>query len=73
MDTPYVVHISALDGHVSPSEAQGAELAAVTAERWYMAPGVRRIEIRENTLVGTLFLPPGEYIFDTYSIEPCIR
>ncbi|XP_062254868.1 bile acid-CoA:amino acid N-acyltransferase-like [Platichthys flesus] len=59
VDTPYVVHISVLDGHVSPSEAQGAELAAVTAERWYMAPGVRRIEIRQNTLVGTLFLPPG--------------
>ncbi|XP_060925224.1 acyl-coenzyme A thioesterase 2, mitochondrial-like [Limanda limanda] len=59
VETPYLYHISVLDGHVSPSEAQGAELAAVTAERWYMAPGVRRIEIRQNALVGTLFLPPG--------------
>ncbi|XP_069394178.1 bile acid-CoA:amino acid N-acyltransferase-like [Paralichthys olivaceus] len=57
--TPYITHISVLDGHVSASETQGAELAVVTAERWFMAPGVRRIEIRQNALVGTLFLPPG--------------
>uniref|UniRef100_A0A8C2XL70 Uncharacterized protein n=1 Tax=Cyclopterus lumpus TaxID=8103 RepID=A0A8C2XL70_CYCLU len=31
----------------------------VIAERWYMAPGVRRIEIRKDGVVGTLFLPPG--------------
>ncbi|XP_069394195.1 bile acid-CoA:amino acid N-acyltransferase-like [Paralichthys olivaceus] len=57
--TPYITYISVLDGHVSASETQGAELAVVTAERWFMAPGVRRIEIRQNALVGTLFLPPG--------------
>jgi len=28
--------------------------------RWFIAPGVRRIAIRENGIVGTLFLPPGE-------------
>ncbi|XP_040014877.1 peroxisomal succinyl-coenzyme A thioesterase-like [Xiphias gladius] len=59
VETPYVVHISLLEGHVSPSEGQSTELAAVYTERWYMAPGVRRIDIRENGLVGTLFLPPG--------------
>ncbi|AWP03051.1 putative acyl-coenzyme A thioesterase 4-like [Scophthalmus maximus] len=59
VETPYVVHVSLLDGHVSPSEGQSSELAAVTTERWYMAPGVRRIEIRQNKVVGTLFLPPG--------------
>lgn len=52
--------ISLLEGHVSPSEGQSTEMAAVTTERWYMAPGVQRIEIRQNGVVGTLFLPPGE-------------
>ncbi|XP_070708638.1 bile acid-CoA:amino acid N-acyltransferase-like [Pempheris klunzingeri] len=59
VETPYVVRLSLRDGHVSPSEAQSAELAAVTAERWYMAPGTQRIDIRQNGVVGTLFLPPG--------------
>ncbi|XP_018554566.1 peroxisomal succinyl-coenzyme A thioesterase isoform X1 [Lates calcarifer] len=59
VETPYVVHVSLLEGHVSPSEEQSNELAAVTTERWYMAPGVRRIEICQDGVVGTLFLPPG--------------
>ncbi|XP_068449755.1 bile acid-CoA:amino acid N-acyltransferase-like [Clinocottus analis] len=59
VETPYVMHMSLLEGHVSPSEKQSTELAAVSAERWYMAPGVRRIEIRQDGIVGTLFLPPG--------------
>ncbi|XP_070758797.1 bile acid-CoA:amino acid N-acyltransferase-like [Enoplosus armatus] len=59
VETPYVVLMSLLEGHVSPSERQNTELAAVTTERWYVAPGVRREEIRQNGLVGTLFLPPG--------------
>uniref|UniRef100_A0A3Q3KDY8 Acyl-coenzyme A thioesterase 4-like n=1 Tax=Monopterus albus TaxID=43700 RepID=A0A3Q3KDY8_MONAL len=57
--TPYTVQISLLEGHISPSEAQGTELATVITERWYIAPGVRRIDIRQNGVVGTLFLPPG--------------
>uniref|UniRef100_A0A3P9PDA8 Acyl-CoA thioester hydrolase/bile acid-CoA amino acid N-acetyltransferase domain-containing protein n=1 Tax=Poecilia reticulata TaxID=8081 RepID=A0A3P9PDA8_POERE len=61
VESPYVVHISLLEGHVSlpASEGQRSELAAVTAERWYIAPGVKRIEINQNGLVGTLFIPPG--------------
>lgn len=55
-----MVHVSLLKGHVSPSERQSAELAAVTAERWYVAPGVKRVDVRQNGVVGTLFLPPGE-------------
>ncbi|XP_034543406.1 bile acid-CoA:amino acid N-acyltransferase-like isoform X2 [Notolabrus celidotus] len=59
VEVPYVVLLSLLEGHVSPSVSQGTELAAVTAERSYMAPGVQRIEIRKNSVIGTLFLPPG--------------
>ncbi|XP_044034353.1 peroxisomal succinyl-coenzyme A thioesterase-like isoform X4 [Siniperca chuatsi] len=59
VETPYIVFMSLLEGHVSPRERRSTELAAVTIERWYMAPGVQRIEIRQNGVVGTLFLPPG--------------
>ncbi|XP_034022775.1 peroxisomal succinyl-coenzyme A thioesterase-like [Thalassophryne amazonica] len=59
VETPYIVHISLMDGHVTPSESQSNELAATIVERWYMAPGVKRIIIRENGIIGTLFLPSG--------------
>ncbi|XP_078022207.1 acyl-coenzyme A thioesterase 1-like [Epinephelus lanceolatus] len=59
VETPYVVLMSLMKGHVSPSERQSTELAAVTTERWYMAPGVQRKEIRQDGVVATLFLPPG--------------
>ncbi|XP_077386599.1 peroxisomal succinyl-coenzyme A thioesterase-like [Festucalex cinctus] len=59
VETPFVVDISLLEGHVCPRERENAELAVATTERWYMAPGVQRIDIRQNGVVGTLFLPPG--------------
>ncbi|XP_072308876.1 acyl-coenzyme A thioesterase 1-like [Eucyclogobius newberryi] len=58
MQTPYVFNVSVMGGHVSPGDG-GSELASVSTERWYMAPGVKRHEVRQNGLVGTLFLPPG--------------
>lgn len=61
MESPDVVRVSLLEGHVSPREADGAELAAVTTERWFLAPGVRRTHVRHGGVVGTLFLPPGEF------------
>ncbi|XP_068193883.1 acyl-coenzyme A thioesterase 1-like [Antennarius striatus] len=59
VETPFVTLVSLLEGHVSPSEGPTTELAATTIERWYMAPGVQRTEIRQDSLVATLFLPPG--------------
>lgn len=59
VETPYVVHMSLLEGHVSQRDEQSVELAAATTERWYLAPGVQRVEVRHNGIVGTLFLPPG--------------
>uniref|UniRef100_A0A3Q2ZJS8 Acyl-coenzyme A thioesterase 4-like n=1 Tax=Hippocampus comes TaxID=109280 RepID=A0A3Q2ZJS8_HIPCM len=56
---PLIVDISLLEGHVTPRERENSELAVATTERWYMAPGVQRIDIRQNGVVGTLFLPPG--------------
>lgn len=60
MESPSVVRVSLLEGHVSPGEADRAELAAVATERWYVAPGVRRTNVRHRGTIATLFLPPGE-------------
>lgn len=66
VETPYTVDVSVLEGHVSPLNSSKdepfsgeLELATVSLQRGYMVPGVRRIEIRQNQVVGTLFLPPG--------------
>lgn len=69
VETPYTVHISLLEGHVSPSPGQSTVMASMIAERWYMAPGVRRIEIFQNGIVGTLFLPPGEHLMHLNNLE----
>lgn len=58
---PYVFKLCLSEGHVSPEDSgtKGSELASVCIERWYMAPGVKRVEVREDGLVGTLFIPTG--------------
>ncbi|KAA8580354.1 hypothetical protein FQN60_005889 [Etheostoma spectabile] len=38
-----------------------APLASSLTERWYMAPGLQRIQIREKGVRGTLFIPPGPF------------
>lgn len=57
--SPFLVHISVYGGHVTDGFTERTPLAATLVERWYMAPGVRRIEVRERGVKGTLFLPPG--------------
>ncbi|NP_001188466.1 acyl-CoA thioesterase 18 [Danio rerio] len=57
--TPMVVNISVYNGHLSQGFSKTSVLATTVTERWYMAPGVQRVNIRENGVRGTLFLPPG--------------
>uniref|UniRef100_A0AAY5EJJ0 Acyl-CoA thioesterase 16 n=1 Tax=Electrophorus electricus TaxID=8005 RepID=A0AAY5EJJ0_ELEEL len=57
--SPLVFHISVHDGHVSQGFTQLTPLESLVIERWYMAPGVRRLDIRERGVRGTLFIPPG--------------
>lgn len=59
VETPFLVELSVLEGHVADRFGERAVLAAVSLERWYLAPGVRRVEVRQRGVVGTLFLPPG--------------
>ena len=66
METPYVVQLSLWEGHMTSDQDTMDELAgclaALSVERWYMAPHTRRVEIRQNGVVGTLFLPSGKQI-----------
>ncbi|XP_077459409.1 peroxisomal succinyl-coenzyme A thioesterase-like [Stigmatopora argus] len=56
---PLTVNISLLEGHVLTKKQKTTTLAVTTTERSFIAPGVQRIDVRQNGVVGTLFLPPG--------------
>lgn len=56
---PYVVDLDVLDGHVDDMPSS-KPLCSLKIERHFMGAGVRRIEVREGRVRGTLFLPPGE-------------
>ncbi|KAM7367352.1 hypothetical protein PAMP_015259 [Pampus punctatissimus] len=57
--SPMLVNISVYSGHIAEGFRKQPPLASVLTERWYMAPGVRRVDVRENGIRGTLFIPPG--------------
>lgn len=64
--TPMVIHISVYSGHLSEGFSEKTPLATSVTERWFVAPGVQRVNVREKGVRGTLFLPPGNTI-QTYS------
>ncbi|KAM4570217.1 peroxisomal succinyl-coenzyme A thioesterase-like [Odontesthes bonariensis] len=55
--TPMLVNISVHSGHEGFRDQPA--LTSVLTERWYMAPGVQKININEKGVRGTLFIPPG--------------
>nr|XP_038968847.1 acyl-coenzyme A thioesterase 4 isoform X1 [Rattus norvegicus] len=57
VQTPFVVELEVLDGHEPDG---GQRLARAVHERHFMAPGVRRVPVREGRVRATLFLPPGK-------------
>uniref|UniRef100_A0A1A8L3N3 Acyl-CoA thioesterase 19 n=1 Tax=Nothobranchius pienaari TaxID=704102 RepID=A0A1A8L3N3_9TELE len=59
VQTPMLVTISVYQGHQTDGFVDQVPLATVVVERWYMAPGVRRIPVTEYGLTATLFLPAG--------------
>uniref|UniRef100_A0AAV2KV87 Acyl-coenzyme A thioesterase 4-like n=1 Tax=Knipowitschia caucasica TaxID=637954 RepID=A0AAV2KV87_KNICA len=58
-ETPMLVTVSVFQGHLSEGFPEHKALCSVLLERWYMAPGVRRIPVTDYDLTATLFLPPG--------------
>ncbi|XP_075199292.1 acyl-coenzyme A amino acid N-acyltransferase 1-like [Anomaloglossus baeobatrachus] len=57
--SPFLIHLELYSSlELKLHEAEPA--ATKVIERWYSAPGVQRILIREGRIRGALFLPPGE-------------
>uniref|UniRef100_A0A3Q1JAW7 Acyl-CoA thioesterase 19 n=1 Tax=Anabas testudineus TaxID=64144 RepID=A0A3Q1JAW7_ANATE len=63
VQTPMEVTILVYQGHQTEGFVDQVPLATAVVERWYMAPGVRRIPITEGGLTATLFLPSASGLF----------
>ncbi|KAM3919500.1 acyl-coenzyme A thioesterase 1-like [Leptodactylus fuscus] len=61
--SPMVVEVLVHEGHSDPKALPGAVLAKTKFQRLFIAPGVRRIRLREGAVRGSLFLPPGNGSF----------
>eukprot|EP00064_Thunnus_orientalis_P022926 superscaffoldBa00008185_g23148 len=59
VQTPLEIKISVYQGHPTEGFITQVPLNSVLVERWYMAPGIRRVPITEGRLTATLFLPSG--------------
>ncbi|XP_076153332.1 peroxisomal succinyl-coenzyme A thioesterase-like [Alosa pseudoharengus] len=57
--SPMVVNISVYKGHTNQGFSEKDALATVVTERWYLTPGVQRVDIGDRGVKGTLFIPPG--------------
>uniref|UniRef100_A0A8C0CR96 Bile acid-CoA:amino acid N-acyltransferase n=1 Tax=Balaenoptera musculus TaxID=9771 RepID=A0A8C0CR96_BALMU len=61
MNNPLKVQLKLYDSDVMVTHiAITTPKVSLTLERWYVAPGVTRIQVKEGCLRGALLLPPGE-------------
>uniref|UniRef100_A0A8C8SBM7 Acyl-CoA thioester hydrolase/bile acid-CoA amino acid N-acetyltransferase domain-containing protein n=1 Tax=Pelusios castaneus TaxID=367368 RepID=A0A8C8SBM7_9SAUR len=58
MQSPFRVRLDLFDSLLVSSSAHVLPVASQTVERWYVAPGVQRVQIRGTRVRGALFLPP---------------
>ncbi|KAF5907507.1 acyl-coenzyme A thioesterase 4-like, partial [Clarias magur] len=59
VNTPLDVHISVYENHLSKGFREKPPMASVVVQRWYISPGIKRVEVTENDLKAVLFIPPG--------------
>ncbi|NXP20114.1 ACOT2 thioesterase, partial [Scytalopus superciliaris] len=59
-DEPMKVEVLVHQGHSPPGAIPGPVVAKAEVQRWFTAPGVRRIRLKEGVVRGSLFLPPGD-------------
>lgn len=59
--SPLLVNFSVYSSHHVGDFRELAPLASTLVERWYIAPGVQRIDVREKGVRATLFIPPGTF------------
>ncbi|KAM7165808.1 acyl-coenzyme A amino acid N-acyltransferase 2-like [Macrochelys suwanniensis] len=60
MQSPLRVRLDLFDSYHVFSSPSNQPAASQTVERWCVAPGVQRVQIRGSRVRGALFLPPGE-------------
>ncbi|XP_051477187.1 acyl-coenzyme A thioesterase 6-like isoform X3 [Apus apus] len=59
-DVPTKVEVFVHESHSLPDALPGPLVAKAKVERWFTAPGVRRIRLKEGRVRGSLFLPAGD-------------
>ncbi|XP_030077390.1 bile acid-CoA:amino acid N-acyltransferase [Microcaecilia unicolor] len=60
MHSPFHIRLDLYNSFKVQSEPDVQPEASRIVERWYVAPGVQRIQIREGRVRGALFIPPGK-------------
>ncbi|XP_074850753.1 bile acid-CoA:amino acid N-acyltransferase [Carettochelys insculpta] len=60
MESPFHIHLALFDEFHLFASPHDQPVASQTVERWYVAPGVQRVQIRGSRIRGALFLPSGE-------------
>ncbi|XP_067861321.1 peroxisomal succinyl-coenzyme A thioesterase-like isoform X2 [Heptranchias perlo] len=56
---PFLVTLSVYDGCIASDFDKETAVALIVLERFYMAPGITRLELNEGRVIGTMFFPPG--------------
>uniref|UniRef100_A0A6J0TIJ9 Bile acid-CoA:amino acid N-acyltransferase isoform X1 n=2 Tax=Pogona vitticeps TaxID=103695 RepID=A0A6J0TIJ9_9SAUR len=57
--SPFDIQVSIFNSFVLLDSPTEAPLATCTVERWFVAPGVERFQIRKGRVRGALYVPPG--------------
>ncbi|XP_077319151.1 acyl-coenzyme A amino acid N-acyltransferase 1-like [Lithobates pipiens] len=60
MGSPLEIHLELYSQLELKAMPECSPNATACLRRWYVAPGVQRLQVREGRLRGALFIPPGE-------------
>ncbi|KAM3938317.1 acyl-coenzyme A amino acid N-acyltransferase 1-like [Leptodactylus fuscus] len=60
MGSPFHVHLEVYSHLEFTPFPKKPPAATTSVKRWYVSPGVQRLEVRQGRIRGALFLPPGE-------------
>ncbi|KAJ1168948.1 hypothetical protein NDU88_000860 [Pleurodeles waltl] len=58
--SPFRITVDVYDAIQTAPVPDALPLASRTTEKWFVAPGVQRMQIKEGRVRGALFLPPGD-------------
>lgn len=70
--SPFHIQISLFGSFILMPSATDAPLATCSIERWFVAPGVERFQIKEGQVRGALFLPQGKETGFCFLLSPSL-